>query len=245
MNVKKPVRRVIAMAALVGSIAGVAGATGAAHADSMPATQTPAAAPVPMAVAPAKPQSLVAYPGNQSVSLTWKAPLTNGGAAVTSYTVQWAPSANGPWNFFGTSYKLSYVASSAYFNNGTPYFFRIRANNSAGSSAYTAPVSAVPRGVPGKIPTCQAFQSSPGSKWVVIKWTPPYTNGGAPITHFEVTLYKDGLWYNAHTVPNQNLTSYVDSLPVGSYGDYQYRVKALNVAGYGGQCGTTIRVTAW
>ena len=194
-----------------------------------------------MAVAPSAPVSPWAYPGNQSVSLGWKAPVNNGGAPIISYTVQWAPSATGPWQFFGTTNNTSYLASSAYFYNGTPYYFRIRANNSAGTSVASAVVSAVPRTVPGKVPSCQAWQASYCWRWVAMKWQPPYTNGGAAITHYEVTLYKNGLWYNAQTVP-ANQTNFVTALQAWTYGTYEYRVKALNQAGYGGQCGTTVWV---
>lgn len=238
MNLNKSVRRTFAAAALVGSVAGMVGTTGAAHADT--AASSAITSPVVSAVAPSAPLSVTALGGNQQVFLSWKAPANDGGAPVTSYTVQWAATARGPWNFFAPAYNTSFIASSAYFYNGTPYYFRILANTSAGTSVPSAVVSAVPRTVPGKVPSCQAWQSSPGSKWIVVKWQAPYTDGGAPITHYEVTIYKNGVWYTAHTVPNQ--VNLVDALPVASYGQYEYRVKALNNAGYGAACGTGITV---
>lgn len=46
---------------------------------------------------PAAPTSLVATAGNAQVSLTWAAPASNGGSAITDYTVQFSSDSGSTW----------------------------------------------------------------------------------------------------------------------------------------------------
>ena len=108
-------------------------------------TTTPNAVPVTVAaMAATAPQSLAATPGNTNVKLTWKAPASNGGATVSKYAVQ--SYLNGQWTSLAYPTGLGYTVSN--LANGTKYSFRIRAYNTAGWSAPSTVVAAVPRTVP-------------------------------------------------------------------------------------------------
>jgi hypothetical protein len=94
--------------------------------------------PAAAATVPPTPVGVFASAGNNSVALGW-----NASAGATSYSIfrGTAPGAEGT-TAVGTSTTTSYTDSAA--TNGTTYFYRIRATNSAGSSALSAEVSATP-----------------------------------------------------------------------------------------------------
>ena len=97
--------------------------------------------PVTLTTVPGAPTNVAATAGNRSASLTWAAPASNGGAAITGYVV--TPIVNG---VAGTpiatgSTVTSYTASS--LTNGTSYTFTVTAVNAIGSGAASAASNAV------------------------------------------------------------------------------------------------------
>jgi hypothetical protein len=91
--------------------------------------------------APNPPTGLSASPGDSKVTLTWTAPSS--GSAPTSYQVQRGTVSGGESNLASVT-GTGYVDSTAV--NGTPYFYRVLAVNSGGSSLPSNEVSATPNG---------------------------------------------------------------------------------------------------
>ena len=94
---------------------------------------------------PAAPTGLRTTPSNGRVTLSWTAPSSTGGAAITRYEYELDQS--GTWTTTGGT-ATSYTVGN--LNNEQSYTFRVRAVNSAGESAPSAPRSATPTGL-GKI----------------------------------------------------------------------------------------------
>ena len=94
---------------------------------------TSAVATATTSTVPGAPTGATATPGNQTVTLTWQPPASDGGSAVIGYDI---------WNYqTGVTVRVqtpitSYTASG--LQNGTSYFFTIRAVNAVGSSSYYA-----------------------------------------------------------------------------------------------------------
>ena len=103
----------------------------------------PALAPAPER--PSAPLGVTVLPGDASALITWAAPSSDGGAAITAYDVVATPG--------GASCTASGVERSCLIRdlvNGTRYTFVVRARNSAGLSEPSAPTREVtPR--PGAI----------------------------------------------------------------------------------------------
>jgi uncharacterized protein (TIGR02145 family) len=87
---------------------------------------------------PSAPQNFTATPGNGQVALSWAAPSSNGGSAITGYQVS---SDNGS-SWVTASGSTSHTFTS--LANGTSYTFKVRAVNIAGNGT-EASVSATPR----------------------------------------------------------------------------------------------------
>jgi Ricin-type beta-trefoil lectin domain/Concanavalin A-like lectin/glucanases superfamily/Fibronectin type III domain len=94
--------------------------------------------PVPSTTVPGVVTSVSAAPGTGQAAVSWGAPLTNGGSAVTGYTVTASPG-GATVTATGTSATVTGLTS------GTSYTFTVTANNAVGTgpaSAPTVPVTA-------------------------------------------------------------------------------------------------------
>ncbi len=90
---------------------------------------------------PAAPQSLTATPGNGQVALSWSAPASDGGRAITKYQVSKDNGAS--WTDVGLSTSYTFAG----LTNGTTYTFKVRAVNSVGNGA-EASATATPTATP-------------------------------------------------------------------------------------------------
>jgi fibronectin type 3 domain-containing protein len=84
--------------------------------------------------------------GNGSVSLTWSAPASNGGATITDYAVYRSTTSGSEAQLTTTGGALTYTDTAV--SNGTTYFYKVAAINSAGPGALSNERSATPAGPP-------------------------------------------------------------------------------------------------
>ena len=87
----------------------------------------------------AAPTGLSATTGDQQVTLSWTAPASNGGTAITSY--EYEQDGSGAWTTTGGT-STSYTVTN--LNNGQSYTFEVRAVNSVGPSPASNQVAATP-----------------------------------------------------------------------------------------------------
>ena len=86
---------------------------------------------------PGAPTAVTATAGNAQAGVSWTAPVSDGGSAITGYTVTSAPGGK----TCTTTGALSCTVSG--LTNGTPYTFTVTASNVAGTGPASAASSAV------------------------------------------------------------------------------------------------------
>ena len=183
---------------------------------------SPASAPsnaVTPAAVPGAPTGVSATPGNASATVSWTAPASNGGSAITSYTVR---SNTGQAVTVGGSTLSTTVTG---LTNGTSYTFAVTATNAAGSGAASTPSAPV---VPATVPGAPgSVTATAGNGSATVTWAAPASNGGSAITGYTVTASN-----GATAAAGASATSAVVSgLTNGT--SYTFTVTATNGVGTG------------
>jgi hypothetical protein len=198
-------------------------------AKSAEASATPATVTVPTA-----PTKLAATGSNARVALSWSAPSSNGGAAITGYNVYEGTTAGGesttPVNGTTLIGATSYTVTG--LTNGTTYYLEVSAVNGVGESAKSAEMFATPATTPGAPQSLTARQAT--SRGVTLSWAAPASNGGAAITGYRLnrsTVSGRETFYVTVTCTTSTC-SYTDS-GTNSRTTYYYNMAATNRVGTG------------
>jgi hypothetical protein len=173
--------------------------------------------------APGAPTNVTATAGNAQAIVSFLAPSSNGGSAITGYTVTSNPPA-------GTDINAGSTASTHTINgliNSTVYTFSVQATNTAGTGPASSPSNSVtPLDVPG---TPTNVTTTAGNAKAKVSFSAPASNGGSAITGYTVTSnppagtdVNDGSTLLAHTITG---------LTIGTA--YTFSVQATNAAGTG------------
>jgi titin len=178
---------------------------------------------------PAAPTSLVATPGNNSVSVEFTAGASNG-STISNYEYE----LNGSGNWFALSPLDGTSPVSIAVSNGVAYTVKLRAVNEAGSGAASdASDSFTPRTTPSA-PT--SLVATPGNGSAQIAFTPGQ-NGGATISKYQYKIGA-GAWTDAVGTSSPITVSGLTNFTVSSI-----RLRAVNEAG-NGAVSVAVAVTA-
>ncbi|HEX5457959.1 MAG TPA: fibronectin type III domain-containing protein [Candidatus Nitrosotalea sp.] len=188
----------------------------------------------PKNVTPNPPQNLVAltYSSTQ-INLSWGAPVSNGGPAVSGYKIEYSLDSANFTNIVANSGSSFTAYSHTGLQTGHTYTYRVFAINSIGTSdssnTATNTLTQVIT-VPGS-PTLSANPSSDTS--VSLSWIPPSNDGGSAITGYKIEYANNTSQYVILVANTGNLqTGYIHSgLVTGT--TYSYRVTAINSIGAG------------
>jgi titin len=175
--------------------------------------------------APGAPRGLTAASGDAQVSLSWQAPGSNGGAAITGYRVYQGTNKNPVASVTGTGTTVKNLA------NGTAYSFKVTAVNKAGEGPASGAASATPTAKVTKPGLPNGLTASPGNGKVTLSWKAPGSDGGTGISGYEIYRGtspggEPGTPVNASLVAGNSFT--VTGLTNGTR--YYFTVAAVNKA---------------
>jgi len=154
---------------------------------------------------PSAPTSLLAAPGSNHIGLTWTA-----SAGASSYYVKRSLTNGGVFTVIGNPSTASYDDLTAV--NGTTYYYKVSAFNTAGESADSNQVS----GTPSLMPSTTTLVSSPlstGAYGTLVTFTATVTSGATGTVTF-----KDGTTVlGTSTLSSSTATFAIGTLVMGNH----------------------------
>ncbi|MDD1770608.1 MAG: fibronectin type III domain-containing protein [Methanomassiliicoccales archaeon] len=177
------------------------------------------------ATTPPAPSGLELVAGDAAVTMSWQAPSSNGGSAITSYLV-----------YRGTSpsslVQISEVASNSTTDttaaNGVHYFYAVAARNSIGIGPMCPTADCTPIALPSQPTNLVATASGPS---IILSFTAPSSDGGSAISGY-VILRGTASGGETPIASVGAVSSYSDSSVVAGV-TYFYKVAATNAVGTG------------
>ena len=180
--------------------------------------------------APGAPTNVQATAGDGAATVIWSSPGSDGGSAITGYTITSEP--DGITASVGPGETQAIVPG---LTNGVSYTFTVFATNGIGDGPESAPSNAVvPRTVPGA-PT--AVNATAGNASATISWTAPASNGGASISGYTVVASPGGISRSVGNVTTMAFTGLQNGTA------YTFQVRATNAAGDGSLSDPSNQVT--
>ena len=186
------------------------------------------------AAAPGAPRGVTAQPGVSSARVTWAAPASAGGSAVTSYLVTAAPG--------GRNVRVDGDVTEAEvegLENGIAYTFTVVAINGVGSSEASARSAAVTPTAAATAPgSPREVRAVAGDGVATVSWSGPSSDGGSAVTAYTVTASPGG---RVVTVAGTVTQAEVEGLQNGIA--YTFTVVAANDIGTSSASGSSESVT--
>ena len=175
--------------------------------------------------------------GTTAIDLSWSAPASTGGSAITGYKIEVSPNGTSGWTdqVANTSSTATTYAHTG-LGPGTTRHYRVSAINTNGtgtaSNVDSATSATTATTVPGA-PTGLAATAS-GTTAIDLSWSAPASTGGSAITGYKIEVSPDGTsgWTDQVADTSSTATTYAHTgLTPGT--TRHYRVSAINANGTG------------
>jgi hypothetical protein len=193
---------------------------------------------------PSAPTGLVATASSATqVNLSWSAPSSNGGYAITGYKIEYKIGSGAFSNLVSNTGTTSTSYSHTGLSSGTTYVYRVSAINQIGTGAASSEASATPTGssqsasVPGSVTSLVATAASPTQ--VNLSWGAPSNNGGSPVIGYKIEAKKGSGSFETLVSNSQSTATSFSHTGLTTGTTYYYRVSAVNSVGAGTQSETS------
>jgi hypothetical protein len=143
------------------------------------------ASAVGAASVPGPPRGVSADPGDGAATVSWKAPLSDGGSAITMYVVTpYLANVAQPKHTFSAAQTKRVIAG---LTNGKAYSFKVAARNASGSgpaAGTSVPTTVGAPGRPGGGRAAYLYNNPSGDLGMVNVFAASPNDNGSPITRF-------------------------------------------------------------
>ena len=185
--------------------------------------------------APGAPTGLTATAsGTTAIDLSWSAPGSTGGSAITGYKIEVSANGTSGWtdqvantNSTATTYAHSGLGA------GTTRHYRVSAINANGAGTASNVDSATTGATVPGAPTGLTATAS-GTTAINLSWSAPASTGGSAITGYKIESSSDGgsSWSDLVANTSNTTTTYAHT-GLASGDTRHYRVSAINTNGAG------------
>jgi hypothetical protein len=182
--------------------------------------------------APSEPRSVTVYSLDNTASLRWEAPASNGGAYIMQYNI-YRGTASGSYSLIGSTGSGSQTYLDTGVANGTQYFYTLTAVNAAGESGRSSEASVIPGGTPS---APLDLTVTTGNTQVLLRWHAPVHTGGFTLLSYKLYRYTQALDTVVQTLSPSD-TSYTDHNLINGK-EYYYSLRAVNLVGEGSPSNT-------
>ena len=176
--------------------------------------------------APGSPTNVAADPGDGTATISWEAPLSDGGAPITNYTVYRGEVSGNLTALITLGVQLNYTDLG--LENGHTYHYAVTATNSIGEGPRSVEVTAAPASIPS---APRNLTATLDGNDVILTWEAPEDDGGSPILNYAIysgTISGDLEYLNMVG----DLLTYTDTMSLPNTTFY-YQVTATNAVGEG------------
>jgi len=175
---------------------------------------------------PSAPIAIAVSQGSASAIVSWSAPFSTGGSAITGYTAT-AYSASTGGTVSGTACTTATLTCSITgLTNGTTYYVSVAATNAAGSGPASSPrISVIPAALPGA-PTITTITAADSR--LSVAFTAGTNDAYAPITGYQYSVNNGSSWTNASGTTSPIVIS---ALTNGT--TYPVKIRAVSAIGNG------------
>ena len=172
--------------------------------------------------------------GATQIDLSWTAPASTGGSAITGYKIEVSPNGTSGWTdqVANTNSTATTYAHTG-LGGGTTRHYRVSAINTNGAGTASNVDSATTGATAPGAPTGLTATAS-GTTQIDLSWSAPGSTGGSAITGYKIEVSPNGIssWTNLVANTNSTATTYAHT-GLASGDTRHYRVSAINANGTG------------
>jgi outer membrane protein OmpA-like peptidoglycan-associated protein len=185
------------------------------------------------------PRLTIASPGDTTATITFTAPISDGGTAITAY--QASTDGGTTWTTMTPTGPGPYVTTLTGLTDGITYPVTVRAVNTAGDSPASNSLDVTPTpaltvpGAPVIIGGTDDYSAPNGYVYADLTFTDPTSDGGSPLTGYQVSDDGGMTWTPLTYVPGTPDTAQVEVVEIDPCAPYSYTftLEAINDQGPG------------
>jgi len=184
------------------------------------------------ATVPSAPSNLVAAAhGRTQINLSWRTPISDGGARISGYRIEVSTNGGNTWttrvaNTGNTVTRYEHTGLSP----ATTRHYRVSAINSAGTGPPSTVANATPAATVPAAPR-RLTATANGQSRIDLAWEAPTYDGGAEITGYRIESSANRTTWR--TLRSNHSTTSFSNVGLAPATTRYYRVYAVNVAGTG------------